>query len=459
MSDPRSWSRRDLLRGALGAGGLLTLPRAALAEAIAARVERLRGSTGTDLDVALRAERWIRSSRVRTANGLAWPADPTRADSVERDFYNGTPGVVLFLLELHDATGDRAHLDDAVAGAADLAASLDSEEMDGGLYTGAAGVGFVLAETWRRTQDPRHRADAARAVALLRERARPTGAGVAWSDSADIISGVAGTTLFLLYAAETLGDDGAVDLALRAGRRLAELGEPAEGGLRWSISPQVANRYPNFSHGTAGAAYALATLHAATHEASLLDAALAGSTYLDAVVDHGQGACKVFHHEPGGEDLYYLSWCHGGAGTARLYHRLAEATGEKGYAERVDCYARGITEMGAPETRSPGYWENISQCCGDAGIGEFFLSLHGLHPDRGHLAVARRAATDILARATEDGAGLKWIQAENRVQPDNLVAQTGRMQGAAGVGTFFLHLHAQAEGRAPMTVLPDAPWA
>ena len=458
MSDARPLSRRDVLKGALGAAGLASLPAALRAEALAERSHRLRAATGSDLEVALRAERWIRTSRVRTSDGLAWPADPAKPDSVERDLYNGTPGVVLFYLELYDATGDRAHLDEAVAGAADLTAALTTADMDAGLYTGVAGLGFLLAETWRRTGDSKHRDAARRAVSLLGNAARPAGAGVTWGESADIISGISGISLFLLYAARTLGDDGATELALRGGRHLAELGVGAEGGLKWAVAPSVPNLYPNFSHGTAGAAYALATLYGATRERGLLDAAQAGAAYLDVVSDHASGACKVFHHEPGGRDLFYLSWCHGGAGTARLYHRLAEVTGAGAGRERVDCYARGITAMGAPVDRSPGYWENISQCCGSAGVGEFFLSLHRLWPDRGHLSVARSAADDILARATEEGAGLKWIQAENRVQPDNLVAQTGRMQGAAGVGSFFLRLDGFTAGRAPMTVLPDAPW-
>jgi len=460
--DARSLTRRDLLRGALGAATLLaTVPPAdaAAAESVARRLARLRTATGTDLDVAIRAERWIRTSRVRTPAGLAWPADPRDARSLERDFYNGTPGIVLFLLELYDATGDASFLDDAVAGARDLEASLDAGgNFDGGLYTGAAGIGFVLAETWKRTHDARHREAAKKAVAALRRNARPAGAGVEWSDSADIISGAAGISLFLLRAANELDDDGATDLAVRAGHRLTELGQRAKGGLKWAISPSVPALYPNFSHGTAGAAYTLATLYGATRERAFLDAALAGTAYLEAVTDRSNDACKVFHHEPDGIDLYYLSWCHGGAGTARLYYRLSDVTGDAKWLDRVHCFARGITTMGAPVGRSPGYWENISQCCGNAGVGEFFLSLHRLWPERSYLEVARKAADDILARGEEAGQGMKWVQAEHRVRPDFLVAQTGRMQGAAGVGSFFLRLEGFAAGRAPLTILPDSPW-
>lgn len=457
---PGRMSRRDLLRGAVGAAGLLVVPGAIRRTGAAGGAGRVRRSRDSDLDIAVRAERWIRTSRVRTGAGLAWPADPTDAGSVVANLYTGTPGVVLFLLELFEATGDRSCRDDAMAGADELAASLtDSSAFDAGLYTGVAGQGFVLAEAWRATGETRYQAAARRAVELLRQKAVSTGAGVQWSDSADIISGVAGSALFLLYAARTLGDDSAIDLAARAGRRLAELGQPAEGGLKWAISPGYPRLYPNFSHGTAGAAYALATLYGETRERAMLDAALAGAAYLDRAAVQENGACRVFHHEPDGTDLFYLSWCHGGAGTGRLFYRLAEVTGDRRWHDRLACHARGITAMGAPVQRSPGYWNNISQCCGNAGVGEFFLSLHRIWPDRGYLDVARAAADDILDRATEAGTGLKWVQAEHRVRPELLVAQTGRMQGAAGVGSFFLSLDAFAAGRSPRVTLPDSPWA
>ncbi|MBI3567793.1 MAG: hypothetical protein HY084_06270 [Gemmatimonadetes bacterium] len=103
-----------------------------------------------------------------------------------------------------------------------------------------------------------------------------------------------------------------------------------------------------------------------------------------------------------------------------------------------------------------GYWNNISQCCGNCGVAEFFLALHAAHGDPERLAFARRVMDDALGRATVDGDGLKWTQAENRVSPLDVVAQTGLMQGAAGVGLALLHLDGAIRGRAPLVALPDA---
>jgi hypothetical protein len=166
----------------------------------------------------------------------------------------------------------------------------------------------------------------------------------------------------------------------------------------------------------------------------------------------------VFHHEPGGEDLYYLSWCHGPPGSARLFYRLNEATKDPAWLALVHKCARATIATGIPEQRTPGFWNNMSQCCGNVGVGEFFLSLHQQAPRAEYLAMAERSAADTLKRATAEGDGLKWTQAEHRVQPDLLIAQTGFMQGAAGAGTFFLHLTAQKRGKKPAIVFPDNPF-
>jgi hypothetical protein len=65
---------------------------------------------------------------------------------------------------------------------------------------------------------------------------------------------------------------------------------------------------------------------------------------------------------------------------------------------------------------------------------------------------------DLLARATRDNRGTRWVQAEHRVRPEQLIAQTGYMQGAAGVGMWLLRLDAQQRKRAPLVRFPDSPW-
>ena len=267
---------------------------------------------------------------------------------------------MLFFVELHRATGDPAHLATATAGADELLASID-RQTDAGLYTGLAGIGFVLSEVGRHTAIAKYREGARRVVALLQQRAIERGAGVEWNDTTDVIAGSAGIGLFLLYAAEALDSPDARTLAARAGRRLLERGRDDAGGRKWPMDGTSAQLLPNFSHGTAGVAYFLATLYRATKDRAFLDGALAGAAYLKAIAQTDGDVCLIFHHEPeeAGRRLYYLGWCHGPAGTARLWYRLWQATGDRAWLEWASKSARAIVGSGVPDRPAPGFWNNV----------------------------------------------------------------------------------------------------
>lgn len=453
-------SRRDAIAAAVNSVALFyATPAAARAASLLAPMRAI--AEPTDLEVALKAAKWIRASRIETAHGVSWPADPLKKNSIGTDLYNGFPGVILFHLELFYATNDKSWLDDARRGADELIARLPAMDAakDAGLYTGLGGAVFVLEETHRATGDGKYRDAAKQALSMIHGQAVKTTLGATWqgpSATYDIISGSAGIGLLLLWADQRIGDQESRALALAAGRQLMDVGIAAKGGTKWPVSKDATTLYPNFSHGTAGVAYFLATLLKMTGERSSLAGALAGAKWLQSVADTSNGGFKVFHHEPGGENLYYMSWCHGPAGTARLFHRLGQITGRERWEQITREGAKAIMDSGAPEKESPGYWNNISQCCGNAGVGEFFIALQRRAPSADYQSMIDRVRANTLSRATVEGDGLKWVQAENRVSPNEIVAQTGYMQGAAGVGSFYLHADALAKGRAPAIVWPDS---
>jgi lantibiotic modifying enzyme len=332
------------------------------------------------------------------------------------------------------------------------------KQNDNGLYTGLAGIGFALIETYKVTRDEKYRSAALRIAQLFKDRAGRVGKGIEWNESTDIISGNAGIGLFLLYAARELGDNTLQQLATQAGQRLIELGQAEAGGTKWAMNKSFPRLMPNFSHGTAGIAYFLATLYQETKQKEFLDAALSGAAYLKAVAKTDGDICMIFHDEPDGKDLYYLSWCHGPAGTARLFYRLYQVTGDKSWMELVKKSARAIIKSGIPEKETSGFWNNVSQCCGSAGVGEFFLSLYQVTKDKAYLEYVKRVTTNLLARAAKENTGIKWIQAENRREPDVQLAQTGFMQGAAGIGMFLLRLDMAGTSRKPAVTFPDSPF-
>lgn len=408
---------------------------------------------------AIEAGEWIRHTAIRTDVGTVWPADPEATRSAPSNLYSGGAGVVLFFLELSRSTGEDSYLEDARSGAAFLIATLpDDLKKPGsaGLYTGVAGTGFVLGELFRTTGESTHRNGALRCLELLKAGATTVGRGVQWSDTSDIISGGAGVGLFLLDLARRLERKDALELATRAGDRLLELADEEEDGLSWRMQPGYDRLMPNFSHGTAGVAFFLARLHQESDEPRFLEAAIGGARRVRALAG-GDGSCLLFHHRPGGEQLFYLGYCHGPPGTARLFQQLASVRDDPQWSTWVSESADQLRHSGIPEQRTPGFWNNVGQCCGSAGVASFFLELHRAGKQPADLAFARRLADDLLERARGQDQRLSWIQAEHRLRPDLLVAQTGYMQGAAGIGMLLLQLDAALEGRSDWIRLPDAP--
>lgn len=410
------------------------------------------------LDAAASAADWILRSTTTVGSGKTWPVDPAVPTQFATNLYSGAAGIVLFLMEMYAVTYRTEYLDAALAGVTHLAGTPLPPEADCGLYTGAAGLAWVLERVNRAAPSAEVEKAVRRFGAGLRHRARTLGSGVEWGPATDIISGGAGIGLALIALHESEADQGYLDLAERAGNRLVELGIPLSSGLKWPVSPGNQRFMPNFAHGTAGVAYFLATLFLHTRKEKFLEAAVKGGRYLQTVADTDNGACRVFHNELDGTALYYLGWCHGPAGTARLFWQLHHATGDGEWWEWAVRCARSLEMAGVPESRSAGFWNNHGLCCGTAGVGGFFLALYQDTLERRYWELAKRCAKVVLDAARREETGLQWVHAEHRVQPDHLVAQTGYMQGASGIGSFLLAMHLHEQGKRRVHPLPDDPF-
>jgi lantibiotic modifying enzyme len=414
-------------------------------------------AAGPYLDAALNAGAWLKSSGIAGPQGLSWPAVPSDPKPATLDLYSGVPGVVLFFVQAYRSTGRKDFLDEARAGA-DFCLSKEASVDGMGLYEGLSGIGFALEETFKAARDETYRRGFLDILGRISATARPAGRGIEWSPTTDVISGSAGTGLFLIYAFHETGDRRWLDLAERAGTRLIELGRPENGGLKWAMDPDFPRLMPNFSHGTAGIAYFLASLYKDTGRREFLDAGLAGARYLLSVAKTEGDACLIFHDEPDNKGLYYLGWCHGPVGTARLFFLLSRVTRDTTWLDWVRKSANGLIQSGIPEQETPGFWNNAGLCCGLAGVGEFFLDLYGELGDKAYLEFSIRAAARLLAKATVENGRMFWVQAEHRTRPDYLLAQTGYMQGAAGIGTYLLRMAAIGRPAARRVVLPDSPF-
>jgi lantibiotic modifying enzyme len=434
---------------------------------------------------ARQAALWIRNAQVQKPQGIAWhpdPDHPEKATTVGPDntIYSGSAGVVLFFLELARASGDNSYLADASRGADYLAASWKSLPghsgtsffNDEGLSfdQGLAGVAFSLNEAWKGTRNDSYREAALAATRTLLDAGKRTGAGLEWTSSPAVGQG-GGIVLYLLHAAKEFHEPAFQKAAASGGDRILELAEPdPRGGVRWQGLPAqnassvaagipLNSYFPNFELGTAGVAFVLARLYEETRQQKYLQGARAGARHIQSIATVSGDSALVYYREPDRKDLYYLGYCHGPAGTARLFYQLHKVTGEPEYLEWTEKLARGIVRAGVPEKLTPGYWNVACQCCGSAAVTELFLSLWLATGKAQYREFALRVADQLISREDDlDGKGFRWSQAWTRVKPWEVNAETGYKIGAAGIGAALIHTHLAVHERYNAILFPDNPF-
>ena len=247
------------------------------------------------MDLARRAFDWIASVAVAADGGLGWPEDGVLSD----DLYSGTAGVLLGCAEAEAAGLGTAHVS---AGARGRLLSLARQGPGRGhdarrrrvLWLGwsRGGAARLVGRDRgprrrgrRRAGDPADRrarhAGAARPAALHRRdlRRRRPPAGPAPDDAGPSVQ-----------AAHVLAD------------RLADAAEPFPEGLHWRMTAGRESIMPGFSHGTAGAAYALAAASHTLHRRDLVNVAIRGAEAILAAGDRtgglrarGRGAVLLPH--------------------------------------------------------------------------------------------------------------------------------------------------------------------
>lgn len=428
------------------------------------------------LKIAKQCESWIESQRIDTANGLGWTFSLDMQDRQEHSFYYGSAGIILFYIELYKADPQEKYLQRITGAADDLLAFLSQRADLGPSWAGGfPGIVYSLASVAALTGDKKY-ADGARAgIDKLIAQSQALGNGIGWitdvpffkqykepREVLDADMGAAGAGMMLVWAAENKLHKNAKAWAIQIADRLIEVGEAMPIGKRWNMTePAIDWHTPNFSHGGGGVGYFLARVYQLTGDQRYLDSAVEAARYIKSIAVSQEQGVLIPHG--GEEDLFYLSHCHGPAGTGKLFYLLGQLTDDSDWTKSTHQLMQGLFATGAPESRSRGFWNNISQCCGDAGIGDYALQLyrHGENSalKSQYLNYAKHEAEALIKRSSRDANGRYWLQAEHRSLPEYLQAQTGYMQGAAGVGSFFLHLSQVLKQVKPTKlVLPNSPF-
>jgi lanthionine synthetase-like protein len=417
---------------------------------------------------------WAWVLRQVRADGGPWLPEVVTEDGrpagpgADRDsLYAGIGGLAPVLAEISQS---RALSDAEQALAAGIAARLTATaatRADASLYTGLGGDVMAL-----KLLDP---GSERIALGRLTDLMTPSGWNTppeAGTESAapatDLILGTAGVVLAAVWA----GGEQARDIAATGGEALLQAADQTKDGLDWAMLPGFPVRMPNYSHGTAGVATALAIAGAALNRDDFIVAARRGAQHLLSVGSLADGGFIIPHTLPHSrrdvEPVTY-TWCHGPAGTSQLFPALAQAgvdtlAGLDVTGLRQRCL-HSILASGVPQRLRPGFWDNDGRCCGTAGVGDVLLDAAqdtAGQAARDTLLQAARTMADALAeRAIRDEAGARWRFLEHRQDPPLLPPGTSWMQGAAGIAAFLLRLARVIDDGldAPVVDRPDQWWA
>jgi type 2 lantibiotic biosynthesis protein LanM len=364
------------------------------------------------------------------------------------DLYAGTPGITLFLAYLGAVTGERSPTALAHRAVTSLRAQLGSGEEEGdsrptiGAFEGLASVVHLLTHLGVLWDEPDLLRDAEHLVARLP-------ALVGQDTHLDVVYGSAGCLLSVLGLHAVRPSPRALQVAVGCGDRLVATAEPMPEGVAWTTladQPQLGG----FSHGTAGIAFSLLRLAAASGKERFRRCALRALAYdrslfvpeLDNWADLRVLPSRRTDTGPGDEAgvSSMVAWCHGapGIGLARL-GALDQVDDDRTRRE-IDSALRATTGFG--------FDINHSLCHGALGNAELLLAAARV--------LGRPADHQALDRAT--ARIVASIEANGPVSGVPLGVETpGLMTGLSGIGYQLLRLAAPDAVPSVLLLAPPVP--
>jgi len=423
------------------------------------------------LELAEQVGRWLADNTVPQPEGITWPDDVKNPEAISYDLASGVAGKVLYFVALYRATENPDYLDLALGGADYLVATLqdpvvfEGNQRKASLYTGVSGIGVALMHVQHHARQTKYRNAIVKVIRLLDEWGVSDAQGLHWSDEFnDLIYGDAGTTLFLSWYAEQTGDEHALDMAHRGAQFLLGQADESADGKFWYFRRGKPFNLPNFSHGTAGVTYVLATVAAQTNDESLRLGAQAGFDYIKSIAETEGGLLRIPYGwgSESWDGLYEFGWAHGLAGTTSMFVRLQQTGIDAESAAEFERLSRHtLQNINLPGPPAPPFAEPSTPLdlrFGRAGVltlvGEW--SIDSTITD--NVAELRKALwSHIEQAAIRDERTAHWEVDAPEFMGGGRAAYTGIFHGAAGIGLAVLRMHARASGLPPYVDLPDHP--
>lgn len=421
------------------------------------------------LQTALRAEKYIASRQREDEDGNIYWTPDTEGDNICLTLYAGAAGLAFFYNQLAHVTGNDAYHDIAIRAARYVAkhwpditgkhthvfthdtSTMPSYEV---AETGAAAeVLLDLGEEYGIDEF----IETAKEIGHWYERtAKRDADGTYWTGSTPLTFD-GGVLLYLIRLHRSVHEAWLDELLASTASWFLAQGDPVAGadgaqGLKFNGYKKFrGDDYEtlNFAYGSAGSGYALTLLYDELGDKKYLDAAKAIERYLETqFIPQAKGRLLPYLLNGDEPIFYYLGQCHGPAGTAKFYYRLYQETGDERYLTTIADMVDGLESLGAPEHQSKGLWNTVNQCCGIAGIAQFFIGLYTADPQPRWKTLAERTAAVLLGwEAGHPDGGSDWPLAWRRVVPTDIGPRIGYIDGTAGVAAVLLQLYTLEQGR------------
>lgn len=412
------------------------------------------------LGFARSAAVWLDSNAVEVDGSLQWPDAIDEPDKTTLSYSDGMAGKVTWCLDLFKATDNTVYLDKAILAGEYLLKNLpqQTDSLKGKFwafspYGSVCGPGFALTELYKQTDSEKYKQAALGIVDVLDHFADNKQDTISWDLGNDVLGGLSGTGLFLLYASEELGSTKAKGMAARAGETLISRAIKEKGRWSWKRGQNSQYILPNFSHGPAGVGYFLASLYEETLEKKFLDAAFHSVNYLDSIANQEDGAYLIPYGfpDPGWSRAYDIGWAHGPAGVARLFIKLHQITGEAKWLAKAEACYRGILKSNPLGKPKPGFGSEIftiDQRFGLAGVAAFYQEMYLYTDDQKYLNSAVATLDHILAKSVyQDGLSWPFERFGFMSNAGKESTFTGFFYGSTGFGSVLLNQYNLMEGK------------
>lgn len=417
---------------------------------------------GTYYDTSI-GDKYLRNVRPQLAK---YAPGKRPIELLDLSLYGGNAGVIYYLLTAYQITKDSALLESAKSALALICKDFKSvftyqhisvPDAKNGYYFGIGGVGSVILMAGEVIGDPLYRQTVERIVDYLSETKKKTPEGIYWGGQTGLI-GDPGVIAFLVDVAKRYNHALAKELALQAGDYIQTYREETKYGIKCDTKPLYGSDCPNFVYGPSGTGFALVKLYELSKEEKYLDLAKELAAYLiNTAVEVGDG--KLIPYMLGEkETIYYINACHGPAGTGRFFYSLYKATGEAVYHDFSIDLCKGVLATGAPLKQSKTLWNNVTFCCGDAGLLHYFISLYLTEHDLKYLELAKTCGEIILGEMEEDEQEVFWPTAFARVDPLTVDVKYSFYDGSTGIAVALLELYLLLTNQYHIYRLSDDPF-